>query len=1029
MTVGSPSAAEKRHYRFDGFVVDPVRRLLIRDGEPVVVTPKSFSVLLILLEHRGEVVEKEELLRRIWPDSFVTEANLTQNVSALRKALGETANDHRYVVTMPGRGYSFVAAVTEIPEVLLPESESAPAAEPSSRDDIPRIEPAAAPAPLPRAGRSRREMLVLILVLAVISAIGISSLIVLRGRDPASPASRPGAGVGARPSIAVLGFKNLSKTSGAQWLGTALAEMLTTELAVGGQLRVVTGENVARARQSPDLESLGPDTLRRLHGILGCDLLVVGAYLPLGPGSGGQVRLDIRVLHMPDGEAVASLAEVGTEAQLFELASQAGGRLRKILGFDELSPGQMQVARALQPATAGAARLYAEGLEMLRTYDTPRAVELLSRAAEADPGSAPIRANLAQAWSILGHDSKATDQARRAVRLAASLPTRERLSIEARYHAVSRQWGRASELYRSLWTFYPDDLEYGLPLFVSLHEAGRQTEAMAILAALRKLPPPAGQDPRIDLQEARALRRFADLPGATRAARAAEDKGRKSGESMVVAQALVLEGSVQLMEGKLELARRNFLDAQALYTKEGHAWGAANALSHVALVLEKQGDLDGAEKISHEVFGIAQQLGNVFGMAAELAGLGFLYQNRGDLNHARSYLERSRAQFAVIEDPLLEMRVLNASSGILVAQGDLDGARQRIDEVLASSRRIGSRVDEARARINLGNVLALRGELSQALKQQELAIQTLRETRDLGQASSAMAASAEALSRLGDLAAARKRCDEALAVKKETGDRVGTGLVLGSLALLEYRVGNLAASRARSEEQLRLAGETGSRTLRAWGLHSIGRVELAAGNLTEARVALDAALAESSVLGEELRMMMIRVDLARLALAREDLGVAESIAGASAEWWRERRIPMGEARALVIRSEALMRLGRLPEARQAAARVRVLAGSGGKGEDRDLALVVAPELARVEAAGGDPERALTSLRQASAEARRRGFIAAEMEARLASGEIEMRREDSAGTATLHALRREAEKSGYGRLVRRTAKILKEAGRS
>ena len=191
-------------------------------------------------------------------------------------------------------------------------------------------------------------------------------------------------------------------------------------------------------------------------------------------------------------------------------------------------------------------------------------------------------------------------------------------------------------------------------------------------------------------------------------------------------------------------------------------------------------------------------------------------------------------------------------------------------------------------------------------------------------------------------------------------------------------------------------------------------------------------------------MMMIRVDLARLALAREDLGVAESIAGASAEWWRERRIPMGEARALVIRSEALMRLGRLPEARQAAARVRVLAGSGakrgsgvkggsggngGSGEDRDLALVVAPELARVEAAGGDPERALTSLRQASAEARRRGFIAAEMEARLASGEIEMHREHSTGTATLHALRREAEKSGYGRLVRRTEKILKEAGRS
>lgn len=1015
MSLVSPSAAEKRHYGFDGFLVDPVRRLLMRDGEPVVITPKSFSVLLILLEHRGEVVEKDELLRRIWPDTFVTEANLAQNISALRKALGEKANEHRYVVTAPGRGYSFVAEVTE---VLLPRPES-PA--PSSRDDIPRAEPVAAPRSL--RGRSRWEML----VLSLVAVLGIGLLLfLLLGRGPAP---RSGAEVGARPSIAVLGFKNLSKSSRSPWLGTALAEMLTTELAVGGQVRVATGENVARARQAPDLESLDPASLRRLHGILGCDLLVVGTYLPLGLGSGGQVRLDMRVLRIPGGETVASLAQEGTEAELFELASKAGGRLRKSLGFDELSPGQMRVARALQPANAEAAKLYAEGLEMLRAYKTPRAVELLGRAAAADPTSAPIRANLAQAWSLLGNDNKATGEARKAVKLSTALPKRERLAIEARYYAVSHQWGQASELYRSLWTFYPDDLEYGLPLFVSLHEAGRQAEAVAILAALRKLPAPAGKDPRIDLEEARALRRFADLPGAMRAARAAEDKGRKSGESLVVAQALVMEGSVLLMEGKLEPSTQLFLEAQALYKKEGHAWGAANALSHVGLVLEKQGDLDGAERISHEALGVAQDLGNVSGIASELAGLGFLYQSRGDLKRARSYLERSRAQFAEIEDPLLEMRVLNASSGILLSQGDLDGARQRIDEVLAASRKIGSRVDEARARVHLGNVLAWRGELSQALRQQELAIKTLRETRDLAQASTALAASVEVLSRLGDLAAARQRCDEARAMKKETGDRIGIGQVLGSLALLEYRSGNLAVSRERSEEQLRMAAETGSRTLRAWSLHSVGRVELAAGNLTQARASLDAALAESLEIGEELRAMMIRVDLARLALAQEDYGTAERIAGASVEWWRARRIPLGEARALLTQAGALMQLGRLDEARAIAVRVRTLAGDS---EDRDLSLVAAPELARIEAAGGsveDLKRALSSLSQAAEEAHRRGFVASELEARLASGEIDARQARPASTSSLQALQKEAEKRGYLRLARRAGKAMAEAGSS
>ncbi len=110
-TSPQPPRAEKQVYEFDGFRVDPVRRRLLKGGEQVSLTPKAFSILVVLLENRGEVVEKEELIRRIWPDTFVTEANLTQNISSLRKALGERANDHRYVVTVPGRGYSFVAEV------------------------------------------------------------------------------------------------------------------------------------------------------------------------------------------------------------------------------------------------------------------------------------------------------------------------------------------------------------------------------------------------------------------------------------------------------------------------------------------------------------------------------------------------------------------------------------------------------------------------------------------------------------------------------------------------------------------------------------------------------------------------------------------------------------------------------------------------------------------------------------------------------------------------------------------------------
>jgi DNA-binding winged helix-turn-helix (wHTH) protein len=96
-------------YEFGPFRLDAVKRLLLQEGRVVPLPPKALDTLLLLIENSNRVVEKRELMDAIWPDSFVEEANLTQNVSILRKALGERADEHRYVVTVPGRGYRFVA--------------------------------------------------------------------------------------------------------------------------------------------------------------------------------------------------------------------------------------------------------------------------------------------------------------------------------------------------------------------------------------------------------------------------------------------------------------------------------------------------------------------------------------------------------------------------------------------------------------------------------------------------------------------------------------------------------------------------------------------------------------------------------------------------------------------------------------------------------------------------------------------------------------------------------------------------------
>src|SRR4030095_16402711 len=101
-------------YEFGPFRVDTVKYVLTREGEVVPLNLKAFEILLALIQHRGQVLEKNELLQRVWPDTVVEENNLARNISALRKALDEQPNEHQYILTVPGRGYRFVASVREI---------------------------------------------------------------------------------------------------------------------------------------------------------------------------------------------------------------------------------------------------------------------------------------------------------------------------------------------------------------------------------------------------------------------------------------------------------------------------------------------------------------------------------------------------------------------------------------------------------------------------------------------------------------------------------------------------------------------------------------------------------------------------------------------------------------------------------------------------------------------------------------------------------------------------------------------------
>lgn len=1026
---------EKTLYEFGGFRVDPVRRRLLRGGEQVPLTPKAFSILLVLLEKRGEVVDKEDLIQTVWPDTYVTEANLTQNVSSLRKALGERANDHRFVVTVPGRGYSFVAEVVEVTRESTGEfliaglHQPTPVPPPSEPVSPPEPEPAAAETAAPQpakpflAPRGRRRFLFAGLLLGLLLAAALAGLYLLyRQRQEAPSAGRraSAAAVNVRPTLAVLGFRNLSGHHDQDWLAIALAEMLTTELSAGSRVRMVSGEEVSRARQSLSLasvEDLSDENLEQIHSILGADLVVVGSYLSLGAQADGKIRIDLRVLKAPGGDTAASLAEVGTEDSLFELVPLLARKMRRELGWADPSPEQARAVQALQPANPEAARLYAEGLAKLRVYDAQGARDLLKQAVQADPGSAVIHSALSRAWTGLGYDAQGLEEARQAVHLAGSLPDEQRLAIESRFHEASRDWGRATEIYRSLATFFPDDLEYRLQLASCLSIAGRNGEAFDTVTLMRsQLPPPLRDDPRIDLVAAQIARRLADPEGELRAGTAAADKGRRLAQSQIIGEALLLQGDALYTMGRFAESIDRFQEARSLFATAGNQAAVARTLNRKAAVLQDTSNFAGAEEQYQEALAIARQIGSRELVASQTLGLAFAAANLGELERSRTLAEEAHALYVELEDHLYETRSLFAIAGISWNLGDALGARRRFDDVLSLARKSGNRTEEARALSGIGRILVSAGSLRDARQRQEDAFRVARSYGDPFLASSYLGALGEILSLQGDPKTASRRLLRALEDKRGVGDRLGASEVLGMLSDLAYRQGDLKAARRYAAEQGSIAQQIRAVLVSAAALQRQGRLQIAAGELGAARDRLSEALRLAEARRAALLAAEVRLDLARLALFEGQPGEAERLAGEVAREYAERRLPCDQARAEALLAEALLAGGRPGPASEAAGRARALAQAS---DNPDLQIFVAIAGAATE----PPAAGLDRLRWAVAESDRLGFVTAGLEARLTLGALQLRSGNpAAGRATLKQVQKLAENSGHKRLARQAAAL-------
>jgi len=643
-----------------------------------------------------------------------------------------------------------------------------------------------------------------LLILGVIFGVNVGGLRDRLRRGSAEVLSFRPSPIKTRRSVAVLGFKNLSGRPDQLWLSTALAEMLKTELAAGEQLRLIPGENVAQMKMSlslPEEDTYSKATLNRIRKNVGTDNVIVGSYLALG---NGQVRVDLRLQDASSGETLASVADSGKEAEVSDLAARVGEKLREKLGAGSVTTADAGAVRAALPSNPEAARLYSEGLAKLRVFDALDARDFLEKTVTLDPNYASAHSALAGVWTILGYDAKAKEEAKKSFELSENLSREDRLMIEGRYRETVSEWDKAVEIYQTLWSFFPDNLDYGVRLASAQTSAGKGKEALGTVDAMRKLPSPANEDPRIDQTEANAAESLGDFNRQQSAAAIAAKKAKQQGAKLLEARALYSEGWAFQNLGRFKEAMQVADESKRIYSAMRDQPGVGRVLALTGTVLLKQGEVPGALRAYQDALSVSRETGSRYGMSVALNNIANILLLRGDLSGAETQFEQARAIFHEIGDKDYEGFALTNIASVLLLRGELSEAKISSERALALFREIGDKDGQAYALVATGSALAQQGNLAAAVKSYNESLKFSREISDksiIGYATHGLAGVALLK---GDLAEARKQCLDSLKIREEIGEKASAAESRVALAELEMeegqpRVAEMSARRAIEE--------------------------------------------------------------------------------------------------------------------------------------------------------------------------------------------------------------------------------------
>jgi eukaryotic-like serine/threonine-protein kinase len=394
-------------YEFGPFRVDPAKETLVKAGVAVPLTPKTFQILLVLVRHGKEIVTKDDLMKTVWPDTFVEEANLSRNIFMLRKALGETAQDHRYIVTVPGRGYRLAENVH-----LLPGQEFAIAAATHSRVQIDVTE------------TRPWKWIALAAVIVLALAAGLWRML----------SHRP-AVLSAKDTVVLADFAN---STGDAVFDETLRQGLSIQLRQSPYLSLISDQRISHTLRlmghTADAR-LTPELARQVCERTGSTAVLDGSITPLG----SQYVLALRAKSCRTGEVLdQEQVQAAKKEDVLNAMSQIASHFRNRVGesLTTIQEHNTPLAEATTPSLE-ALEAYSAGWKLHTTSGAMAALPLLKRAVEIDPNFALAQATLGREYGDFDESDLSAEHTTKAWQLRDHASDREKFYITATYEGLA----------------------------------------------------------------------------------------------------------------------------------------------------------------------------------------------------------------------------------------------------------------------------------------------------------------------------------------------------------------------------------------------------------------------------------------------------------------------------------------------------------------------------------------------------------------------------------------------------------------